>query len=294
MQRPRNNGTRYVEQLEARTLLAAVFWDGGAGTWSWHDAANWSGDTLPGPADDVTINVAGTTPPITHGQAVGTSVRSLVCNEFFALTAGTLSITSTNWTSSGTMQVDAGTLNLGGALTAATFNPIVRPVGGVGTTVNVTGTFDGAGGVLDIGSAGQFGNGGLSGLTGTLKNVTLVSGDGTSVPGGGNYDGVTLGGNLTFACSAAFRNHVTLANGITVNKGATQWSFQTTGTQQSQGSAETAKNGATTPKASARSGDVGDRLHDSAKGFGVAILDGIKYAGRKVIGFFNDDGKKKE
>ena len=35
-------------------------------------------------------------------------------------------------------------------------------------------------------------------------------------------------------------------------------------------------------------GQVGDRLHDSAKGFGEAILDGIKYAGRKVINFFND------
>ena len=35
-------------------------------------------------------------------------------------------------------------------------------------------------------------------------------------------------------------------------------------------------------------GEVGDRLHDSAKGFGEAILGGIKYAGRKVINFFND------
>jgi hypothetical protein len=40
-------------------------------------------------------------------------------------------------------------------------------------------------------------------------------------------------------------------------------------------------------------GEVGDRLHDSAKGFGEAILDGIKYAGRMVIGFFGGDDKKK-
>ena len=36
-------------------------------------------------------------------------------------------------------------------------------------------------------------------------------------------------------------------------------------------------------------GDVGDRLHDSAKSFGEALLGGIKYAGRTVINFFNDD-----
>ena len=39
-------------------------------------------------------------------------------------------------------------------------------------------------------------------------------------------------------------------------------------------------------------GDVGNRLHDSAKGFGEAILGGIKYAGRTVIGFFSGDKPK--
>ena len=40
-------------------------------------------------------------------------------------------------------------------------------------------------------------------------------------------------------------------------------------------------------------GEVGDRLHDSAKGFGEALLDGIKYAGNKVVNFFSDDKSKK-
>jgi hypothetical protein len=35
--------------------------------------------------------------------------------------------------------------------------------------------------------------------------------------------------------------------------------------------------------------DVGDRLHDSAKNFGEALLGGIKHAGRTVIDFFSDD-----
>ena len=40
-------------------------------------------------------------------------------------------------------------------------------------------------------------------------------------------------------------------------------------------------------------GEVGDRLHDSAKGFGEALLDSIKYAGNKVVNFFSDDKSKK-
>ena len=44
-------------------------------------------------------------------------------------------------------------------------------------------------------------------------------------------------------------------------------------------------------KAPQSAGEVGDRLHDSAKGFGEALLGGIKYAGRTVINFFNDDKK---
>jgi hypothetical protein len=51
---------------------------------------------------------------------------------------------------------------------------------------------------------------------------------------------------------------------------------------------------AETPKPPAKSGaEVADRLHESAKGFGEALLDGIKYAGSKVIGFFTDDKTKK-
>ena len=40
-------------------------------------------------------------------------------------------------------------------------------------------------------------------------------------------------------------------------------------------------------------GEVGDRLHDGAKGFGEALLDSIKNAGNKVVNFFSDDKSKK-
>jgi hypothetical protein len=38
---------------------------------------------------------------------------------------------------------------------------------------------------------------------------------------------------------------------------------------------------------------VGDRLHDGAKAFGEALLGGIKYVGRTIIGFFEDDRSRK-
>lgn len=58
-----------AEQLEDRRVLAAVTWDGGAGSLEWSAAANWDTDTVPTVVDDVfipdlegepTINVKGT------------------------------------------------------------------------------------------------------------------------------------------------------------------------------------------------------------------------------------------
>jgi hypothetical protein len=55
------------------------------------------------------------------------------------------------------------------------------------------------------------------------------------------------------------------------------------GTESAKDDTKSAKQGA---------GNVGDQLHDSAKNFGEALLGGIKYAGRTVIGFFTGDKPK--
>jgi hypothetical protein len=55
--------------------------------------------------------------------------------------------------------------------------------------------------------------------------------------------------------------------------------------------AETSKPAPSAPKSTPSAGEVGSRLHDSAKGFGEAILGGIKYAGRKVTNFFGGGDK---
>jgi len=36
---------------------------------------------------------------------------------------------------------------------------------------------------------------------------------------------------------------------------------------------------------------VGDELHDRAKGFGEALLDGVKFVGRTVANFFTGEKK---
>ncbi len=51
-----------IHELESRTLLAAVLWDGGGGDFNWTNALNWNNtgsidpNTLPGIDDDGTID----------------------------------------------------------------------------------------------------------------------------------------------------------------------------------------------------------------------------------------------
>src|SRR5262245_25038044 len=73
---------RGMEPLEARTLMDAVFWDGGAGTSNWNDAANWNRngvDAVPLNGDDVTINSAAN-PTVAYTSGTLT-LNSLTTNE---------------------------------------------------------------------------------------------------------------------------------------------------------------------------------------------------------------------
>jgi hypothetical protein len=91
-----------------------VFWDGGGDGTSWEDPLNWSGDVLPGPADDVLINSAGTIVVHTSGS---TTVQSLTSFEPVHLDGGTLTIASHSrfegaLTVGGTLSLDGGTHTL--------------------------------------------------------------------------------------------------------------------------------------------------------------------------------------
>jgi hypothetical protein len=111
-----DGGGPAFEALEPRALLAAVAWTGAAGDNLWHTPANWSGNAVPGAADDVTIDVAGT-PTIEFQIAAGIrSVNSLLARDNLRFTGGILTIgTSLTLQSGATFELaGSGTLN-GGA-----------------------------------------------------------------------------------------------------------------------------------------------------------------------------------
>jgi hypothetical protein len=68
------------ESLESRKLLAAVHWDGGGNGADWSDPNNWNTNQVPGPADDVTIDVSGT-PTVYVRNGTVASVRSIHSRE---------------------------------------------------------------------------------------------------------------------------------------------------------------------------------------------------------------------
>ena len=91
-----------------------ISWDGGGDGSSWQDPLNWDTDLLPGPADDVTIDMAGDfTVVVSSGQH---SINSLHSTEAFTLSGGSLHVTST-------VQIDNDFLLDGGTLAGARVRP---------------------------------------------------------------------------------------------------------------------------------------------------------------------------
>src|SRR5262249_40000041 len=114
-----------LEQLEDRTLLTTVSWDGGAGTLRWDDAQNWSNDALPGNSDDAVIGSAFSGLTITHDIG-DVSVRSLtsaaaiqVAGGTFALGSATSQIDDAFTVSGGSLLLSSATLNGPGTLSNA-------------------------------------------------------------------------------------------------------------------------------------------------------------------------------
>ena len=104
----------WVEALESRWYLAAVAWDGGGDGSHWSDPLNWSGNTLPGEADDVTINFGSNT--IQHNSGTDT-VHSLTTTNPFELAGGALSVVTTTHVNNFST-INGGTL-LGGMVDSA-------------------------------------------------------------------------------------------------------------------------------------------------------------------------------
>ena len=104
---------------------ATVSWDGGGDAVSWSDKLNWSGETLPGPLDDVIIDVLGdVTVTLSSG---GTSINSLQSTETIVFSEGSLTMTASSsvnqlqWNGGGTLSAPGG-LTVLGTMTVANGN----------------------------------------------------------------------------------------------------------------------------------------------------------------------------
>ncbi|MFO0875988.1 MAG: RHS repeat-associated core domain-containing protein [Gemmataceae bacterium] len=201
-------------RLEERLAPAVVEWDGGAGTTDWADAANWTGDTLPGPGDDVVIGSAyqGLTITSATSQTVG-SVNS----------AAGLSLTGGTFQANGGLSVSAAQrLSLVGGVTLR--NTTV----GVDTTVQGTsGTLDGVTLMGDLAMDRTDVNSILSVRNGLTLNGTARLGSDTrfgvlqfwgpqTVAGTGTIVFGAYGNNGLYASSETTAAIITLESGITV------------------------------------------------------------------------------
>ncbi|MCP4634844.1 MAG: hypothetical protein GY848_00005, partial [Methyloversatilis sp.] len=141
------------------TLLTCggICWDGGAGTANWLDAANWTGDRLPGLTDLVFINVIpGANVTLNASPAQTVAGLTIGNGNSFTLTGGVFSAPTTVQ-AGGTLTLQGGTLNSGGLFSNA-------------------GTANLAGGALN---ASQLSNSGTMNLSGSVLTAGLITNNGT-------------------------------------------------------------------------------------------------------------------
>ncbi len=201
-------------------------WDGGGGTNSWSNAANWSADTVPTAADEVVFNATSTKNSTIDAAFAGT-VGSISVNAGYTgtITTSRLLTVTQSGGMSGNISIGAGTWNVGTQTinlegnwlkTGGIFNP-----GSSGTVI-----FGGSSGTQTIDAGGQnFTNWQHSGASTLQVNSALsvtnqfnhsngtfnLNGQNMTVNGTSNLSGGTL--NLSSGT-------VTLASILTIN-GAT-------------------------------------------------------------------------
>jgi len=89
-----------------RCSAATVTWDGGGDGFTWHDAANWSGNVLPGPTDDVVL----ATGPEVRIDGADVSVDSATVRRPLRLVNGGVTTVSGLAVLEGSLILDGGVL----------------------------------------------------------------------------------------------------------------------------------------------------------------------------------------
>ncbi len=123
-----------LDPLESRQLLAFVLWDGGGGDSNWNNPLNWSGDTLPGAADNVLIDTPGH-PTIHRASGASDTIASLWTLNPLDISGGSLTVNG-QWKQSAPLFISGGHIHGPG-------NMIVN-----GDTLWIGGTIDGGGNIL--------------------------------------------------------------------------------------------------------------------------------------------------
>lgn len=83
-----------------------ISWDGGGDAVSWSDRLNWSGDQVPGPANDVVIaGGTGTSVVISSGSI---TVRSVQCSKVLTLSGGSFRVTTGHSELTGAFNISGG------------------------------------------------------------------------------------------------------------------------------------------------------------------------------------------
>ena len=125
-----------VETLQQRQLLSTVSWIS-ATNGSWDVAGDWSTGKVPGPSDDVVINVSGATPTVTISTTVE-SVNSITADDPVVISGGGLTVAADS--TIGDLSMAGGILNGPGTLTVTSaFDWTGGDLDGAGTTTVASG-----------------------------------------------------------------------------------------------------------------------------------------------------------
>jgi hypothetical protein len=139
-----------------------VTWTGRGDNGNWNTAGNWSDGEVPDLSDYVVIRASAI--PTTITVDCDTEISGLYCSSNLVVSGGSLSITNRavlkapllvssgtltmdgSWANTGAITVNGGTVNFGGDFTTAELGTVCCTAG----TVNLTGTLDNTGSVLNL------------------------------------------------------------------------------------------------------------------------------------------------
>ena len=129
-------GVASAEPPAPGPFTCTTWWDGGAGTNSWHDPGNWSQDELPGPADAACIQAGMAPNGVRYFEPVLTTVGALQSDAWLQIEGGGLRAYNGSYVAG--VQLYDGRLDVDYDMRVATFEQFGGTVGGAGALSTTT------------------------------------------------------------------------------------------------------------------------------------------------------------